>query len=84
MDTTREVRKNRSSNSGRISPPLRRPRPSEVCFVLSLATLVIFAVPLGTSMLAAQLQNSAVNSLNILNLQPLGQREPERHDNCDV
>jgi hypothetical protein len=73
-----------SSNIKRKAHPLTRARPSQVCFVLPVATLVMFAVPLGVSMHLMQAQKTRERSLNILNLQPLGQREPERHDNCDV
>jgi len=55
-------------------------QPTEVCFVLPVATLVILIVPFGFAML----RREPVCALNILNLAALGQREPERHDSCDV
>jgi hypothetical protein len=80
----REVQTTQSSNIERTARSQAWARPSEVCFVLPVATLVMWAVLLSISMRATQLRKLRKSSLNILNLQPLGQREPERHDDCDV
>ena len=84
MDATREVRKN----------PVVKHR-ARCAFAGAGSTIAsVLRVACGNSrdvrgatrvsMQATQVRKMRKSSLNILNLQPLGQRQPERHDNCGV